>query len=60
MKPAKQPNDVESETAAFVAAKKRIEALEAALGHALETKHDIRTCACVKCEDSRAALKEGS
>lgn len=27
-----------------------------ALKHALETKHDIRTCACGNCEDARAAL----
>jgi hypothetical protein len=32
------------------------EKMSAALKHALQTKHDIRTCACVDCEDSRAAL----
>lgn len=30
--------------------------LYSALKHALQTKHDIRTCACVKCENARAAI----
>ena len=31
-------------------------ALVEALGHCLKTKHDVRTCACVGCEDARVTL----
>lgn len=40
---------------------KRLQCLrrcQAALKYAITTEHDVRMCACVECEDARAALED--
>lgn len=48
--------DQSANAAMIVRAVNHHDALTSALKHALQTKHDIRTCACGNCEDARAAL----